>query len=200
MPPCRECCRAQYLVVFIGVSFNELVWATLYLCQIHITCGTSILFQRKEIALCTSVQLECHLTLTALHANFHSNQCTWCTSDFTYTKNFFRRLLPHLWQVCPLAGHWWFPCWYPQNLHSGRWRGWSRGLCVSGSGSVLTAPTDSSVLLVINFNYWLVCSEALQMLIALVKVRSFTRKRRSLINFSLLGLQGPSSHVESRPV
>ena len=70
---------------------------------------------------------------------------------------------------------------YPQNLHSGRWRGGSRGLRVFGGGSVLTAPTDSSVPLVINFNCWLVCSEALQISIALAKVRSFTRKRRSLI-------------------
>ena len=33
----------------------------------------------------------------------------------------------------------------------------------------------------VNFNCWLLCSEALQMLIALVKVRSLTRKRSSLI-------------------
>ena len=85
---------------------------------------------------------------------------------------------PHLWQICPLAGQWRFPCWYPQNLHSGRWRGGSRGLRAFGGGSVLTAPTDSSVPLVIKFNCWLVCSEALQMSIALDKVRSFTRKRR----------------------
>ena len=39
----------------------------------------------------------------------------------------------------------------PKTLHSGQWRDGSRGLRVFGGGSVLTAPTDSSVPLVINF-------------------------------------------------
>ena len=89
---------------------------------------------------------------------------------------------PHLWRVWPFAGHWRFPCWYPQNLHSGRMDG-SRGHRMFWGGSffccVLTAPTDSSVPLAISFNCWLVCSDALQMSMALDKVRSFTCRRRS---------------------
>ena len=136
--------------------------------------------------------------LTALHVNFHSNVLD-SLPTLPIRKNFrcfFHSIYLWIGWSTPwlkvvllfrlvaslLSGqHWRFQCWYPQNLHSGHLRAGSHGLHVFGGGSVLTAPTDSSVPLIMNFNCWLVCSEALQMLIALVKVRSFTRKRSSLI-------------------
>ena len=51
----------------------------------------------------------------------------------------------------------WFTWWYPQNLHSGRWRG--GGSHGGGSRSFLsfclTAPAESSDPVVISFNCWL---------------------------------------------
>ena len=186
--------------MFIGVSFNELVWATLYLCQIHITRGTSMLFQQKEIAFCTCVQLECHLTLTALHADFHSNQCTWCTSNFSYRKNFLRYFFHsiYLWIS-------WSALWLKvillstlvASLPSGRALAISMLISTKSAfwpveGRV-TWPSGVQRLFSINCTNWLLCSArnqvqlltglfwSLEMSIALVKVRSFTCKSRSLI-------------------
>lgn len=76
----------------------------------------------------------------------------------------------HLWQVCPDTEHWRFPWLYPQSMHSGRLSA-SRGFLAF----CLTAPTESSLTLLMSFNRWLVCFAALQISIAFCKVRSLNQ-------------------------
>ena len=96
-----------------------------------------IIFRWKEIAFCTCVQLEC-----ALHADFHSNQHTWLTSNFNYVKHFLRYFIHSIYLWIGWSAPWLkvvflstlvasmpSPYWYPQNLHSGCWRDGSHGLC-----------------------------------------------------------------------